>query len=65
MIHASLHPQHRIERAFSEPLKIHQMPFDKDTIEQALAQVDNPAITRKIVDFPQPERPIKLKVSPC
>ncbi|WP_419894676.1 ABC transporter ATP-binding protein [Proteus faecis] len=40
--YASLHPQHRIERAFSEPLKIHQMPFDKDTIEQALAQVGLP-----------------------
>ncbi|MEQ4922169.1 ABC transporter ATP-binding protein [Proteus hauseri] len=37
--YASLHPQHRIERAFSEPLKIHQIPFDNTTISQALAQV--------------------------
>ncbi|MEQ5237540.1 ABC transporter ATP-binding protein [Proteus terrae] len=41
--YASLHPQHRIERAFSEPLKIHQIPFDKETIEQALTQVGLPA----------------------
>lgn len=37
--YASLHPQHRIKRAFSEPLKIHHIPFDNSTIEQALAQV--------------------------
>ncbi|OAT37523.1 putative ATP-binding component of an ABC superfamily transporter [Proteus myxofaciens ATCC 19692] len=37
--YASLHPQHRIERAFSEPLKIHHIPFDNSKIEDALAQV--------------------------
>ncbi|HCH50912.1 MAG TPA: ABC transporter ATP-binding protein [Proteus sp.] len=41
--YASLHPQHRIERAFSEPLKIHQIPFDHSTISHALEQVGLPA----------------------
>ncbi|MBQ0303836.1 ABC transporter ATP-binding protein [Proteus mirabilis] len=37
--YASLHPQHRIERAFIEPLKIHHIAYDKTTITSALEQV--------------------------
>ena len=37
--YASLHPQHRIERAFIEPLKIHHITYDKTTITSALEQV--------------------------
>lgn len=37
--YASLHPHHRIETSFLEPLKIHQLPIDDSTVTNALAQV--------------------------